>query len=146
MTSPTRVLFLCTGNSARSQIAEALLKRKGGARFEVASAGSRPAERVNPLAIEVLRQVGIDWTGRAPKGLDAVLQEPWDLIITVCDKARDACPVFPGRPATAHWGLPDPAEVEGTREDRMRAFEETRRALEGRIDLLLADLARVRPS
>jgi arsenate reductase len=142
--SARRVLFLCTGNSARSQIAEALLQRRGAGRFEVASAGSRPAAEVNPLAVEVLRAAGIAWEGRVPKGLDAVVGEHWDAVVTVCDRARDACPIFPGNPVTMHWGLPDPAEVEGTHGERLRAFEETRRALERRIEALLADPSWVR--
>jgi len=143
--TPTRVLVLCTGNSARSQIAEALLRHRGGGRFEVASAGSRPAPRVHPLAIEALEVAGIEWSGRAPRGLDAVTGEHWDLVITVCDRAKDACPVFPGHPAKVHWGLPDPAEAEGSPAERLRAFVETRRALEERIERLVADPAWVRP-
>jgi arsenate reductase len=133
-----RILFLCTGNSARSQIAEALVATKASDRFDAASAGSKPAARVNPLAVEVLGDVGIDWTGRVPKGLDAVASERWDIVITVCDRAKDACPVFPGQPASAHWGMEDPAEVEGTREERLSAFTRTRQILARRIDLLLA--------
>jgi arsenate reductase len=133
-----RILFLCTGNSARSQIAEALVASKASDRFDAASAGSKPAARVNPLAVEVLGEVGIDWTGREPKGLDAVASERWDIVITVCDRAKDACPVFPGQPASAHWGMGDPAEVEGTREERLSAFTRTRQILARRIDLLLA--------
>jgi arsenate reductase len=133
-----RILFLCTGNSARSQIAEALVASKASDRFDAASAGSSPAARVNPLAVEVLGDVGIDWTGREPKGLDAVASERWDIVITVCDRAKDACPVFPGQPASAHWGMGDPAEVEGTREERLSAFTRTRQILARRIDLLLA--------
>jgi protein-tyrosine-phosphatase len=88
---PLRVLFLCTGNSARSQIAEALLTRKPRGRFAAASAGSHPAARVNPLTVGILKELGIDWSARAPKGIDGVIGEPWDLIITVCDKAKEAC-------------------------------------------------------
>jgi arsenate reductase len=133
-----RILFLCTGNSARSQIAEALVAAKGSDRFDAASAGSKRAGRVNPLAIEALRQVGIEWSGREPKGLDAVQEQAWDIVITVCDRAKEACPIFPGRPATAHWGMDDPAEVEGTEDERLRAFVLTRQLLARRIDLLLA--------
>jgi arsenate reductase len=133
-----RILFLCTGNSARSQIAEALVATKGSDRFEAASAGSKPAAQVNPLAVEVLRQVGVDWSGREPKGLDSVAGQPWDIVITVCDRAKEACPIFPGRPATAHWGMDDPAEVAGTEEERLRAFTLTRQMLARRVDRLLA--------
>ncbi len=133
-----RVLILCTGNSARSQIAEALLNRKGAGRIVAGSAGSNPAPRVNPLAIRVLEEAGIDWRGHAPQGIDAVFKDPWDIVITVCDKAKEACPIFPGRPITAHWGMPDPAEVVGTEEERMRAFRDTLALLGRRVDLLLA--------
>jgi arsenate reductase (thioredoxin) len=132
-----RVLFLCTGNSARSQIAEALLAWKGRDRFEVGSAGYRPAERVNPMAVEVLQQVGIHWNEKKPKGIDEVINGSWDIIITVCDRAREACPVFPGQPITAHWGMPDPAEVEDPTLGR-RAFQDTMTLVSRRIDLLLA--------
>lgn len=133
-----RILILCTGNSARSQIAEALLARKGADRFQVASAGSRPADRVNPFAVQVLAEAGIDWSGRSPKGLDGLDRESWDFVITVCDRAKEACPIFPGQPIMAHWGMPDPAEVEGEDETKLRAFRETLMVLNRRIDLLLA--------
>ncbi len=136
--TPFRVLILCTGNSARSQIAEALLAHKGAGRFEVASAGSRPASRVNPFAVEVLREAGIPWEGRVPKGLEGLDRQRWDFVITVCDRAKEACPIFPGTPILAHWGMPDPAEVEGTDDAKRRAFQETMITLGRRIDLLLA--------
>lgn len=135
---PFRVLILCTGNSARSQIAEALLARKGAGRFEVVSAGSRPAPRVNPYAVRVLAEAGIPWEGKEPKGLEGLERQRWDFVITVCDRAREACPIFPGTPVLAHWGMPDPAEVEGTDEDKLRAFRETLMTLGRRIDLLQA--------
>jgi arsenate reductase len=133
-----RVLILCTGNSARSQIAEALLARKGGKRFEAASAGSKPAPRVNPFAVRVLAEAGIPWEGREPKGLDGLDQQRWDFVITVCDRAREACPIFPGTPVLAHWGMPDPAEVEGSAEAKLRAFRDTLTVLSRRVDLFLA--------
>src|SRR6059058_5657638 len=102
-----RVLFLCTGNSARSQMAEALLNWKGKDRFEAYSAGSRPAAQVNPLAIATLREHGIPWAGHAPRGIDGLEHEPWDFVVTVCDRAKEACPIFPGQPILAHWGMPD---------------------------------------
>jgi arsenate reductase len=135
--TPLRVLILCTGNSARSQIAEALLAHKGKGRFVVASAGSKPAARVNPFAIDVLRESGIDWTNRTPKGLDDVAEQRWDFVITVCDRAREACPIFPGTPVLAHWGMPDPAEVEDEQARRI-AFADTLTTLARRIDLFLA--------
>lgn len=136
--SPYRILILCTGNSARSQIAEALLQRKGHGRFEAASAGSRPAARVNPFAVRVLAEAGIPWEGRTPRGLDGLEREPWDFVITVCDRAKESCPYFPGQPVLAHWGMPDPAEVEGSEEEKLAAFRDTLQVLARRIDLLLA--------
>src|SRR5437773_6709519 len=87
-----RVLFLCTGNSARSQMAEALLNWKGKDRFEAYSAGSRPAAQVNPLAMATLREHGIPWAGHAPRGVDGLEREHWDFVVTVCDRAKEACP------------------------------------------------------
>jgi len=133
-----RVLVLCTGNSARSQIAEALLARKGANRFDVVSAGSKPATRVNPFAVRVLAEAGIPWEARTPKGLEGLDQQQWDFVITVCDRAKEACPIFPGTPILAHWGMPDPAEVEGDDDVKLRAFRDTMVVLGRRIDLLLA--------
>ena len=135
---PLRVLFLCTGNSARSQIAEALLQRKARGGFIAASAGSHPVPAVNPLTIEVLRNHGIEWQGKKPKSVEAMLRQHWDFVITVCDRAKEACPTFPGQPVFAHWGLPDPAEVSGTHEQRLHAFHDTVQQLSRRIDLVLA--------
>ncbi len=135
---PLRVLFLCTGNSARSQLAEAVLNRKGVGRFQAESAGSRPATRVNPYAVETLRIHGYEWLGHPPRGLDSVLDQQWDFVITVCDRARESCPIFPGQPMIAHWGMPDPAEVEGTDQEKRRAFNEAFLLINRRIDLLLA--------
>ena len=136
--TPLRVLILCTGNSARSQIAEALFTTKGRGRFEAASAGSRPAARVNPLAVAVLAEAGIAWKGHAPRGTDGLEREHWDFVITVCDRARESCPYFPGHPVLAHWGMPDPAEVEGSDEAKLAAFRDTLVTLGRRIDLLMA--------
>jgi protein-tyrosine-phosphatase len=135
---PFRVLFLCTGNSARSQIAEALLARKGRGRFVVGSAGSHPAATINPLAVAVLGEHGIRWDGHKPKSVDQVAGERWDFVITVCDRAKEACPIFPGQPVFAHWGLPDPADAKGSREEKLRVFRETAAHLGRRIDLMLA--------
>lgn len=132
-----RILVLCTGNSARSQIAEALLATRGTGRIEAASAGSRPAGRVNPLAIQTLREHGIEWEGREPRSIDSLAGERFDLVITVCDSARDACPFFPGALTQVHWGLPDPAAVEGAEAAR-RAFHHTYDVLARRVDALLA--------
>jgi arsenate reductase (thioredoxin) len=135
---PLRVLFLCTGNSARSQMAEALLNHKGKGRFHAESAGSRPAQRVNPYAIEILRRAAIAWAGRAPRSVDGLEHEPWDFVITVCDRAKEACPFFPGQPIIAHWGMDDPADVEGPDDVKLRAFNQAYVLLARRIDLLLA--------
>jgi arsenate reductase (thioredoxin) len=133
-----RVLFLCTGNSARSQMAEALLNVKGKGRFAAESAGSQPAERVNPLAMQLLRQHAVPWSGRGPRSIDGLEREPWDFVITVCDRAREACPIFPGQPIMAHWGMPDPAAVVGTEDARRAAFRDAFLLLSRRIDLLVA--------
>lgn len=135
---PLRVLILCTGNSARSQIAEAVLNQRGRARFIAESAGSRPAPRVNPYAVEALREAGIDWQGHQPRGLEEVEQQPWDMVITVCDRAREACPYFPGQPIAAHWGMDDPAEVQGDDETKRRAFWNALQLITRRVDLLVA--------
>jgi arsenate reductase len=137
MTMPFRVVVLCTGNSARSQIAEALFATLGEGRVSAASAGTRPAPAVHPLAVSTLAEHGIPWQGRVPKTLDSLAGERYDLAITVCDAAAEACPVFPGAPAQAHWGLPDPA-AEPDPVAARRAFEATYTGLEARIARLLA--------
>lgn len=135
---PFRVLFLCTGNSARSQMAEAVLNRKGRGRFEAHSAGSRPAERVNPLAISALQKGGLEWRGHPPRGLESLKRGTWDFVITLCDRARESCPVFANEPVLAHWGMPDPAAVVGPEEVQRAAFIEALTLINRRIDLLLA--------
>jgi protein-tyrosine-phosphatase len=137
-----RVLFVCTHNRARSQMAEALMHSKiarlAPGRFTVASAGSHPGSEVHPMALAALRDVGIVWRGHRPRSIDDVSAEPWDLIITVCDRAKASCPIVPGHPTFAHWGMDDPSEVEGDDSARARAFRETLQYLSRRIDLLLA--------
>lgn len=133
-----QVLILCTGNSARSQIAEALINHRGADRFRATSAGSAPAAQVNPLAIEVLREAGIEWRGHPPRRVDGLEQERWDFVITVCDRAKESCPVFPGQPVLAHWGMPDPAAVQGTEAERHAAFWDAFTLLSRRVDLFLA--------
>lgn len=134
---PIRVLFLCTGNSARSQIAEALLKKKGGERFVVASAGTEPATAVRREAITALAELGIDWRGAEPKSVERVLASDWDIVITLCDKAHESCPTLPSRPVTAHWGIPDPVGADA-KSARQNAFDDTVGLLSWRIDLMLA--------
>lgn len=131
------MLVLCTGNSARSQIAEALLATRGAGRIEAGSAGSHPAPRVNPFAVQVLSRHGIAWDAKVPKGIDDVLGGPWDLLITVCDHANESCPLFPGTPPRVHWGLPDPAQVAGQETEIVAAFELTYLELARRIEALL---------
>lgn len=133
-----RVLFLCTGNSARSQMAENILNRKGRGKFVAESAGSHPAAHVNPLAVEALERHGYFWTGGRPRGLDGLTGQDWDFVITVCDRAKEACPFFPGQPVIAHWGMPDPAAVEGTEDEKRRAFDDTLLTISRRLDLFLA--------
>jgi arsenate reductase len=119
-------------------MAEAVLNRKGGGRFIAESAGSEPAARVNPYAIEALGEAGIEWRGHRPRGIDALGSENWDIVITVCDNAREACPIFPGQPALAHWGMEDPASVEGDDDTKRQAFREALQLISRRIDLMLA--------
>ena len=134
------VLFLCTGNSARSIMAEALLNREGGDRFRAFSAGSRPKGKVHPMTLAVLRDHGIAVEGLSSKSWDAFAgsgARPLDFIFTVCGNAAgETCPIWPGRPATAHWGIDDPAAVEGP--GQRQAFETALRHLRTRIALLLA--------
>ena len=137
MSRPFRVLFLCTGNSARSQIAQALLAQLGAGRFEAASAGTVPAEGVNPGALEALAGAGVPWAGQAPRPVDGLEREDWNLVVTVCDDARESCPVFPPGPIMVHWGMPDPAIVEEGHA-RRRAFFETLSAIRSKITALVA--------
>jgi arsenate reductase len=129
---PIRVLFVCTGNSARSQISEALLRDFGGPDFAAFSAGTQPGV-VNPYTIRVLDEIGIDWSGARSKSVTEFLGQPFDYVITVCDRARQTCPVFPGEHNTMHWGLDDPAEVEGTDAAKLEAFRRTRTEVATRL-------------
>jgi arsenate reductase (thioredoxin) len=122
--SSIRILFVCTGNSARSQIAEAVLGRQGGDDFEVHSAGTEP-KGVNPYTLRVLADAGIDASAARSKSVAEFAGESFDYVITVCDRARQTCPVFPGTHNTLHWGLEDPAEVEGDDGERLAAFQQT---------------------
>src|SRR5437016_8783773 len=119
-------------------MAEALLNWKGRGRFQAESAGSRPAARVNPHAIETLREYNVPWQGRAPRGIDGLERESWDFVVTVCDRAKESCPIFPGQPIMAHWGMPDPADVAGDEAKKRKAFEAAVLSLRRRIDLLVA--------
>jgi protein-tyrosine-phosphatase len=134
------VLFLCTGNSARSIMAEAMTNRLGGGRFRAFSAGSHPTGTVNALAIETLHDAALPTAGLRSKNWDEFARpgaEPMDFILTVCDNAAgEVCPIWPGKPITAHWGVPDPAAVEGTDEEKRVAFRDAARVLRRRIELL----------
>ena len=118
---PIRVLFVCTGNSARSVMAEALLRQHGGDAFEVHSAGTEP-KGINPLTLRVLADAGIDASWARSKSVDEYLGQSFDYVVTVCDEARQSCPVFPGVHDSLHWGYEDPAEAEGTEEERLAVF------------------------
>lgn len=132
----TRILFLCTHNSARSQMAEGILRSLGGDRVAVFSAGSEP-DNVHPLAVRALRGMNIDIRGQAAKHMDQFAGQSFDYIITVCDRVRETCPVFPGDPKKIHWSFADPADVAGPEERRFQAFQTTARELRTRIGYLL---------
>jgi arsenate reductase len=137
--APYRVLILCTGNSARSIIGEYLLRQKGRGRFETFSAGAAPTGKVNPLALWVLREhYGIDASGARSKSWDEFKEVKFDFVITVCDNAKESCPVFPGHPVTAHFGSPDPAEFEGTEARKKWFFVQVASQIARRIDLFCA--------
>lgn len=127
-----RVLILCTGNSARSQMAEGWLRALAEDQIEVFSAGTQPAT-VNPLAIKVMRERGIDISHQRSKHLNEFLAQPFDVVITVCDKAAESCPVFPGRAKRIHWSFTDPASVVGNEEERLQIFRQTRDAIESKL-------------
>lgn len=120
-----RVLILCTGNSARSQMAEGLLRHDAGDRFEVASAGTCPS-RVRPEAVAVMREVGIDISGQRSKSVDEFAGQKFDYVLTVCDRARETCPVYPGHKNRIHRSFDDPAVVRGSEEERLAAFRRVR--------------------
>ena len=144
---PIRVLFVCTGNSARSILAEALLRDNGGDAFEVHSAGTQP-KGINPLTVRVLSEARLSTAGLRSKSVDEYLGQSFDYVITVCDSARQACPVFPGVHESLHWGYDDPAVVEGPEEVRVEAFRRTFTAMGNRINqfITLARRARGEPS
>ena len=128
-----RILFICTHNSARSQMAEGLLRHLGGDRFEVYSAGT-DATQVRPLAIEVMREMDIDISGQQSKTLDRYVGEPFDKVITVCDTAAEACPVFPGAREQLHWSFLDPSQATGSPEEQRAVYRSVRDAIRARIE------------
>jgi arsenate reductase len=138
--SEERVLFLCTHNSARSQMAEGLLRHLSGGRVEVASAGTE-ARGVNPLAVRAMSEIGIDLRGHTSKTLDRFVAEPWDHVITVCDSANESCPVFPGARRRLHWSFDDPSAATGTDEQRLAVFRRVRDEIRVRIETWLAERA-----
>jgi len=142
METPYNVLFLCTGNSARSILAEAILNQKGKPNFTAYSAGSHPAGRVNPGAQQILETAKLPTTGLRSKSWDEFAEPTapkMDFVFTVCDNAaNEVCPVWPGQPVTAHWGIPDPAAVAGTPEQIERAFRDAYVTLVRRIGLFLS--------
>ena len=139
---PYNVLFLCTGNSARSIIAEAILNKVGAGKFHAYSAGSQPRGQVNPHAIQLLQSLGYDTSGYRSKSWDEFAKAgelKFDFVFTVCDNAAaEACPVWPGQPMTAHWGIPDPAEAKGTPAEIALAFKDAYRLLNQRIGIFTA--------
>ena len=141
---PVRVLFLCTHNSARSIMAEALLRHKGRDAYEVVSAGIEPGE-VRPLTLRVLREAGLPTDGLRSKSVTELMGQRFDYVVTVCDAARRSCPQFPGEGQRLHWAYEDPSAVEGTEEERLRAFREVFAAMARHIDLFLSVGARASP-
>jgi arsenate reductase len=133
-----RVLILCIGNSARSQMAEGLLRTLTNGQMEVFSAGTKPSQ-VNPLAVQVMAERGIDIGQQRSKHLDEYLQQSFDYVITVCDEAAETCPVFPGPAKRIHWNFPDPAAAQGTEDEKRSAFRQVRQSLEATLREWLSD-------
>ena len=128
-----RVLFLCTHNSARSQMAEGLLRHLGGDRYEAFSAGTE-ATRVRPLAIRAMAELGVDISGQGSKTLTRYVGEPFAAVITVCDDANESCPVFPGAARRLHWSFPDPSKATGTEDEQLAAYRRVRDEIRARIE------------
>lgn len=132
-----RALILCTGNSCRSQMAEFLWNRIGGHRWEAHSAGSRPTGYVHPMAIEVMRELDEDLSAAESKHVDQFADQQWDLVVTVCDSAKEDCPVIPGAAQTVHWPFDDPADAEGTDEEKKAVFRRVREQIRIRIEAFM---------
>ena len=128
-----RALVLCTGNSCRSQMAEGWINKLLGERWEARSAGTSPAARVHPLAVKAMAEVGVDISGGKPEHVDAYLDQPWDLVVTVCDSAREACPTFPRPVPKLHISFFDPAAAEGTDDEKMSIFRQVRDEIRDRL-------------
>jgi arsenate reductase len=133
-----KILILCTGNSARSQIAEGLMRHEGSDRFETFSAGTRPSS-VRPEAIAAMAEIGIDISGQRSKSVDEFVGQDLDYVVTVCDHAKEVCPVFPGKTKRLHWPFEDPASVEGPEASRMAAFRLIRDQIHARITAFLRE-------
>lgn len=129
-----RVLILCTGNSCRSQMAEAIWNARGMGAWEADSAGSRPSGYVHPLAIRAMQEMGLDISRNVSKSFAQFQNQPFDLIVTVCDNARESCPVMPGAARTLHWPFDDPAEADGTDDEKMTVFRRVRDEIKGKIE------------
>ncbi|MBI4892472.1 MAG: arsenate reductase ArsC [Acidobacteria bacterium] len=141
MTEKKRLLVLCTGNSARSQMGEGLFRAAGEGTFEVHSAGTKPGS-VRPEAIAVMREIGIDISSHWSKSVDEFAGRTFDYVVTVCDHARDSCPLFPAGTARLHWSFEDPAAVEGTEEERLAAFRRIRDQIHQRVKAFFLELGR----
>jgi arsenate reductase len=134
-----KILILCTGNSARSILGEYLLRHHGRGRFEVHSAGSKPTGRINPFAVRVLKdKYNLDASAARSKSMDEYRDTKFDFVITVCDNAKESCPIWPGAPVVAHWSSPDPAGVEGSDEEKLRAFVQVASQIARRAELFCA--------
>jgi len=133
-----RVLILCTGNSCRSQMAESLWNSLGGGQWRADSAGSKPAGYVHPLAIEAMKELGQDLSTAQSKHVDRFVDEPIDLVVTVCDSAKESCPALPSAKETVHWPFFDPADATGTDEEKIAVFRDVRDQIKARIERFLA--------
>jgi arsenate reductase len=133
------ILFICTGNSARSVMAEVLMNELGKKRYQAFSAGAKPSGEVNPLTIEILKAHGHSTDGLRSKSLNEFLDKDLDIVVTVCDKARESCPVWPKKTVVMHWGFDDPAAFEGTFEEKLAFFEKIYRHIKERIEWFLGD-------
>jgi arsenate reductase len=137
----SRVLFVCTHNSARSQMAEGLLRELGGGRFEALSAGTE-VTGVRPEAIQVMSEIGIDISGQESKSVEGFIGQEFAWVVTVCDQARETCPIFPGAEQIAHWGFDDPAEAQGSEEERLQVFRRVRDEIRDRLRMFIVAASR----